>query len=690
MSAPRTRALAVGERVRWDGDTWSVVAMDGVHVTVTNVQGRSVAVEIRTLLRDLGQLAPDDGADGMPETSIAPLLDNLDAHGRRRLKQRLEDVNEILTGYRSGLAEAARVGEPHSAYAAETKLMDRYQAKATERGVSVATVRRWVKDFQLNQAAGLIDRRTTKETSRFGNVDQRWIDAAAAVMAEHVNAAKPSLKVIRFRTDERVALLHPDEEVNIPSRSTADRVLKKLAAGTGALSGATKQKRSIANRPAPPYGSLVATRPGEYLLLDSTTTDVFALDRRTGRWTNTQLTIGADQYSGAVASLRLNPVSTKSIDAALVVFEAFAPSLRSPTMTGVLPYVGVPSLTLIPEDKFDYELGGLPPVAVEAAVVDHGRIWVSTHFMSVCARLGISVQPARKKTPTDKSMVERLFETINDGILQYLPGYKGPDVYSRGAAPEDEAVYFVDELEQIIREWIVEVYHERPSLARAMPDSPRTKMSPRKAYEHGVARAGYLRVPLHNGLIFDFLNTEWRKIRHDGVQIDGLMYNSRVLNPHRNNASPFTGSHNGKWAFRFDPDDVSHIYFQDPASNEWHVIPWVKADQVGLPFSSEALRYAHELARSRDEPFDEVRHLRQLLDRWNDDARAANRTERRMMLRQHETQGPLHESRYQEAIPALPIATRTALGYDQPDEDNLDDEDPDDDGFYGDLLGTAL
>jgi hypothetical protein len=36
----------------------------------------------------------------------------------------------------------------------------------------------------------------------------------------------------------------------------------------------------------------------------------------------------------------------------------------------------------------------------------------------------------------------------------YLPGYKGPDVYPRGVSPESEAMLYLDELEQLIRQWI--------------------------------------------------------------------------------------------------------------------------------------------------------------------------------------------------------------------------------------------
>lgn len=87
----------------------------------------------------------------------------------------------------------------------------------------------------------------------------------------------------------------------------------------------------------------------------------------------------------------------------------------------------------------------LPTVAAETIVFDHGKVYLSNHIQSVCAKLDISLQPARPKTPTDKP-VERWFRTLNQGLLAALPGYKGSDVHSCGEKVEDEAFFFIDEL----------------------------------------------------------------------------------------------------------------------------------------------------------------------------------------------------------------------------------------------------
>ena len=60
-----------------------------------------------------------------------------------------------------------------------------------------------------------------------------------------------------------------------------------------------------------------------------------------------------------------------------------------------------------------------------------GGRYLSEHLMSACARLGISVQPARVYQATDKAALERFFRTLREQLLAALPGYKGPDVYRR-------------------------------------------------------------------------------------------------------------------------------------------------------------------------------------------------------------------------------------------------------------------
>jgi len=344
-------------------------------------------------------------------------------------------------------------------------------------------------------------------------------------------------------------------------------------------------------------------------------------------------------------------------------------------------------------------------------VIDHGKIYVSAHLRSVCQRLGISIQPARPYTPTDKAAVERVFRTIREDLLTALPGYKGPDVHSRGERPEEQAFYFVDELEQIIREWVAERYHRRPHQGIVHPDVPGLELCPRDAFDMGVARAGRMLVPARPDLAYDFLAVQWRTIQHYGVELHGQRYNGPALNEYRDRRSPFTGVNAGKWPIRTDCDDISRVYFQDPKSNEWHTLLWAHHTEIDVPFSAEVLAYARRLAAKTQRFPDDRGALAELLERWNAGL-ARNPTERRMALRLSQQRNDRLMNTTDEVASVTDLASVRAVtdrtgaptdsvekSYEEPVEALTgDDDDPDeldalpadelDDRYYDDAFGT--
>jgi hypothetical protein len=401
-----------------------------------------------------------------------------------------------------------------------------------------------------------------------------------------------------------------------------------------------------------------------------------------------------DLYDRCITGLRLTPVSTKAVDAAAVLFESVRP-LPEPAAGWAdvrPPYHGIPGQVIIDAAQLATEDGEplLPSVAAETIVVDHGKIYLSEHLMGACARLGISVQPARVYQATDKAALERFFRTLGEHLLAALPGYKGPDVYRRGKDAEQQAFYFLHELEQVIRRWTADCYHRQPHAGLCVPEVPGLEVSPLEMFAHGIARAGYLQVPARADLALDFLATQWRTIQHYGAEIGGLRYDGPALNPYRNRTSPYAGRHAGRWPFRVDPGDMSRVWFQDPADNQWHVLRWEHADAVGGPFSSEALAYARQLAVATHRFSDTRRALAELLEQWGAGL-AGNRAERRMALR-------LSEQRLR-LVPVPPPAAAgppepavTVDGGDDDSDSELDapfpGEEPEDDpgDFYADAM----
>ncbi len=182
-----------------------------------------------------------------------------------------------------------------------------------------------------------------------------------------------------------------------------------------------------------------------------------------------------------------------------------------------------------------------------------------------------------------------------------MRGAGRPNVWTAqgdGDAVEDKAFYFLPELEQVIREWVATVYHRRPHHGLVDPAVPGLDLSPMDMYEHGIARAGRLRVPARKDLVYDFLPVAWRTVQHYGVEVNGLRYNGDALCPYRNARSPYyRGANPGKWPIRYDPDDITKVFFQDPDDGQWHTLVWEHAAQIDLPFNAEALAYARRLRR---------------------------------------------------------------------------------------------
>jgi transposase InsO family protein len=455
-------------------------------------------------------------------------------------------------------------------------------------------------------------------------------------MQEHTDESMPSQKSVLLQTSARLDAHFGEGDVKEPSRSTAYRHLTALNQRHSVFRGTTKRNRDIARRPRRRYGKLRPTRPGEYLIIDTTRLDVFALDPATMRWVQVELTVVMDWYTRCIVALRLTPVSTKAVDAAASFFQVFRPLPAPPSWPdyAVWPYHGIPREVLIDPDKIDRTGKRLatPPLTPDTIIVDHGKIYMSEHLNSVCQRMGISIQPARLQQGSDKAPLERFFGTVREGLLQYLPGYKGPDINARGLEVEGHAFFYINELEAILREWVATVYHHRKHASLFDPRLPAARMTPAQMFAHGIARAGHIEVPRDPHLAYEFLVVEPRTIHAKGVIRKNLLYKGDVLTELGQMKSPYEGKFTDKWPIHVDPDDISRVYIRHPDTREWHVLVWEHACEVPVPFSDEGLRFARDLIFREHGFVDDVYALRELLKRWNL-SMGVSPAERRMALR---------------------------------------------------------
>ena len=240
---------------------------------------------------------------------------------------------------------------------------------------------------------------------------------------------------------------------------------------------------------------------------------------------------------------------------------------------------------------------------------------------------------AHRAWPTGrgKGPLERFFRTVREDVLQLLPGYKGPDIHSRGLNPENDAFFFLHELEAITREWVACVYHRRPHSGLVDPHLPSVDLSPAAMFEHGLARAGYIEVPRDPDLAYEFLQVTMRTVQHYGVEIKGRRYDGPGLDGLRDMAGSDISLSQRRLEFFADPDDVTRVYFRD-AERRWHTLRWEHAPGLQMPLSEEALQFARRLAAKQyTYPGDKLA-VALLLERWNLGL-GNSLAERRMALR---------------------------------------------------------
>jgi transposase InsO family protein len=618
--------LGVGTKFFYDGETITVIEMSptchGNEVLVENHAGtRRFRLAVRELLAS-GRatiLTDEVGPRGEDEIEVAGVvLTDLDSAARAQVAERAANVREVLTGYKSGSPDIALPDEPRLAYAPHLPQTVRYKNKAMELGVSCRTVFRWVRAYREHGEAGLAHIHRSEAT---GRTDPRWLSTAIEIMVENARLSRPSQKNVIGQIQARLSIRYGADVVPMPSQATMYRRLEALDRQIPTFHGSRQRNRDVADRPSREYGKLRPTRPGEYLVMDSNRLDVFALDPVTLRWVRVELTVSMDWYSRCITALRLTPLSTKSIDIAGLLFRTFRP-LPAPEYWpahAVWPEHGTPRVVFPEVEALNGNKTGLthPAVVPETLVIDHGKAFTAQHINSVCQRMGISIQPARLRTGRDKGVVERFFLTLRQGLLQTLPSYTGPDLYSRGLSPEADAFFYLDELEELIRQWVAAVYHHTPNDSLADPKVPGRLMSPAEMFQHGVERAGYIEAPSDHDLAFEFLKPVKRQILHYGVQHQNRKYNGPSLNQYHDKDSPYGQDPKRRWYVHVNPDDITRVFFRDPFARTWHTLLWEHAEALRMPMSEDAVAYARHLAAASGTPTDPELACAALFERWN-------------------------------------------------------------------------
>ncbi|MEU0169042.1 hypothetical protein ABZ214_26925 [Streptomyces iakyrus] len=407
----RRARVTVGGQVVFQARTWTVAVLEGLRVQLVDAEGAVASVAWAHLLADkhfevVGQAKPG---------AVGPLgmLDALEKEARERALQWERHVREVETGSADGSGQVSDRYDP-----ARHSLGEREAAKAREltaggSPTSVATVRRMRARYRAQGVWGLVDQRAARGSSPLGRADERVVETLLEVLKENAPRSTGTLSRLRRQVGWALDERYGPGVVAVPPESTFNRLARAVAQGRGLL-GTALQRRHRSSRPEPPFTPTVALRPGELVMMDSTPLDVMAVldDGVLGR---VELTLALDLATRSIVAAVLRPAGTSAVDAALLLAEAATPMvMRSgwdealAMRASVIAYERLVSL-----DERLAQAAARPVVMPETVVVDQGRVFVSTSFITACGSLGISVQPVPPANGPAKGGVERTFASVN-------------------------------------------------------------------------------------------------------------------------------------------------------------------------------------------------------------------------------------------------------------------------------------
>lgn len=597
------KSVRLWDLIQFDGDSWQVVAHDGPTLALKSLTTNRIRkVAVSALLSDDSYLP--DRPVALPDMAGLAVYDTLDPTAAARVRFLHRHVHEVLHGTPPPDHDTDHdTGDalPRPEYDPARPFMERVEAKVAELAaagtpMSGRTLRGHVYAYRDQGVAGLVDRRTTRAPKPAGRVDPRVVSLIEAELAKQTDASTGT----RGRVIGNVTLEAAKTGLPLPSRATLYRAVANLERGRHLFGDATT-RRSLANRPDRTFGGRTPSRPGELMEIDSTPLDLMVLypDGTAGR---PDLTVLYDIATRTISATMLRAVATKSVDVAgFLLAKALTPLPMQPGWDASMTFSRsiLPPGALLDERELADRIAARPIIQPEHITVDRGRVYVGRTFMAACQRLQISVVKSAPRTPTDKPHIERLFSAINTLFVQHIAGYTGRTTTRKGKDPAADAVWTLAEVQNMLDQWVVAEWQNRPHPGLRHPAMPHKDLTPNEAYAALAGVAPPVHVAFEPADYLELLPVTWRAVNPYGVNFEGLRYDSPDLHHLRGRPSGLKGEARGRWEVRYDPGRLNTIWVRDHVAGTWIEVPWTLAKQAP-PFSYDVLKAAQAALAQRD------------------------------------------------------------------------------------------
>jgi putative transposase len=548
MSAQR---FSVGKQFHWHGETYEVKRLlSNNNLNVINVRtGEAQTVAFSQLINALlaGELY--FVIDGRPvkQTSKSDYVDLSDCPESLRAiaEYRLEVIRPLidLPPHQRKKAIQARV----KAFREKRQTNER----TLQTAISVTSVYRWIDDHTKSDSdiRALIpdtEKRGGKQQSRLKEEEEAIVES---VLEEHSHIREKRTidylhREVGTRIEEENQHRLPEEQLKVPSRST---IARRIAAMDVEVKLIAKHGKRAAKRQLTQYGKTeYPTIPLERVEIDHTLSDLVVIDEDDylplGRLTLTHCLDTATRYPLGYY-LGFEPPSYLSVMACL--YHAICPKENVRERYGT---------------EHDWIAYGLP----YALVIDNGKEFIGRDLEDACYLLGITLQQTPVKTPHFKAAVERMFGTLNTGLLHTLPGTTFSNPRQRGDYDSlKQACITLGDLDKMMHIFLVDIYAE--DFHRGLQGVPARRWEE-------ITQGGFFpRVPSSAEELRILLGrVAYRTIQPYGIDFHCLRYNCSDLTLLRTRMRRRADK---RVKIKYNPGDLSFIHVYDPDDKQYIQVP---------------------------------------------------------------------------------------------------------------------
>nr|WP_245154019.1 Mu transposase C-terminal domain-containing protein [Jeotgalibacillus proteolyticus] len=284
---------------------------------------------------------------------------------------------------------------------------------ADETGIAKRTLHYWVQGYDQFGLKGLI--RKTRSDSGSVQLDPEVIKAIERLILKYRRNSLTSIhRMICGQCQEKGWQQPSYYQVDKISKSLSDSL--KVLAHQGQK--AYENQFDLIHRREASY-------PNEIWQADHTLLDILVLNEKR-KPERPWLTVILDEFSCAVAGYYVTFQAPSAIQTALALHQA-----------------------IWRKQNKDWSICGIP----EQFYTDHGSDFTSNHLEQVAIDLKINLVFSAIGKPRGRGKIERFFLSINQLLLQDLPGYLGNGIQAK--------LLTLNKLEEKVGEFIVYNYHQR-------------------------------------------------------------------------------------------------------------------------------------------------------------------------------------------------------------------------------------